>query len=178
MISNCPECGFKYDDVSPADASAAVRSFERRYRAPLTRFLAGEDAGAVLRHRPAEGTWSALEYAAHVRNSFQLARRSIERVMSEDAAHFPPVDPDEEARRLRFNDQDPEAVADGIATATAELAMVIESVPPEGWGRTATVAGLGEVDALWFARNAVHEGHHHLLDVGRVLRAARQGGHP
>ena len=28
----------------------------------------------------------------------------------------------------------------------------------------------------WMARNAVHEGQHHLLDIGRALRAARQAG--
>ncbi|MBV8561437.1 MAG: DinB family protein, partial [Acidimicrobiia bacterium] len=27
---------------------------------------------------------------------------------------------------------------------------------------------------LYFVRNAVHEGHHHLLDVGRVLRHVRE----
>ena len=46
----CEECGFEYESMSPADAAAALRSFGKRYRAPLTRFLAGEDGDALLEH--------------------------------------------------------------------------------------------------------------------------------
>ncbi|HWI03460.1 MAG TPA: hypothetical protein VNT52_06465, partial [Acidimicrobiales bacterium] len=65
--SKCQECGFDYETLDPAEIPAALRAFAKRYRAPLTRFLPGEDGDAVVRQRPAEGTWSALEYAAHVR---------------------------------------------------------------------------------------------------------------
>ncbi|MBV8160394.1 MAG: hypothetical protein JO265_05670, partial [Acidimicrobiia bacterium] len=60
----CDECGFVYAEVSPDDAVLRLRSLGRRYRAPLTRFLAGEDGDAILRRRPEPGVWSALEYAA------------------------------------------------------------------------------------------------------------------
>lgn len=62
----CEECGFDYDALAPADAPAAIRSFAKRYRAPLTRFLRGEDGDALVRRRPAPEVWSALEYAAPV----------------------------------------------------------------------------------------------------------------
>ena len=68
----CDECGFVYAEVSPEDAAEKLRSFGRRYRAPLTRFLAGEDGDTMLRQRPEEGVWSALEYAAHVRDVLAL----------------------------------------------------------------------------------------------------------
>jgi len=45
----CEECGFVYAEVSPSDAAEKLRSFGRRYRAPMTRFLAGEDGDTMLR---------------------------------------------------------------------------------------------------------------------------------
>ena len=68
----CEECGFDGDSLSPADTSTSLRSFVRRYRAPLTRFLPGEDGDAIVRQRPDPSTWSALEYACHVRDVFDV----------------------------------------------------------------------------------------------------------
>jgi len=172
--SVCSECGLDYSALLPGDISAALRSYERRYRAPLTRFLPGEDGDTLLRRRPAEGGWSALEYAAHVRNSFRLQSESLRRVLADDNPTLPPVDPDAEALSEGFNSEEPDEVAASLATAIAELAGEVDAIDPNQWTRTAYIAGLGEVDATWLARNAVHEGHHHLLDIGRVMRAARQ----
>ena len=174
--SACDECGLDYSALSPSDVSTAIRSYQRRYKAPLTRFLPGEDGEELLRRRPATGGWSALEYAAHVRNSFHLASESVRRVVQEDHPTFPPIDADEEVAREGFNAEPVETVADEVATAAGELADRIDGVPSDAWGRTASITGLGEIDALWLARNAAHEGHHHLLDIGRVMRAARQEG--
>jgi hypothetical protein len=56
--------------------------------------------------------------------------------------------------------------ADTFATVLAELADDEWRLPTiTGRGQPATIAELAVI--------AVHEGSHHLLDVGRVLRAAR-----
>ncbi len=65
-VVRCDECGFVYEDLAAAEIPAAIRSFAKRYLAPLSRFLPGEDGDAVVRQRPAPDTWSALEYAAVV----------------------------------------------------------------------------------------------------------------
>jgi hypothetical protein len=80
----CEECGFVYEDVDGADTPAAIRAFARRYRAPLTRFLRGEDGDALVRRRPAPETWSALEYAAHVRDVFLNYNRWVQQILAED----------------------------------------------------------------------------------------------
>ena len=46
----------------------------------------------------------------------------------------------------------------------------LEAVPTEGWHEE----GHEERSVLATARRAVHEGNHHLLDIGRVLRAVRE----
>ncbi len=172
----CEECGFVYAEVSPSEAAEKLRSFGRRYRAPLTRFLAGEDGDAILRQRPEEGVWSALEYAAHVRDAIRFNGYLARRTLTEDTPTLPAPNPDKAAADNNYNDEDPAAVADGLAERADKLAEVVEgNEDSASWDRTATWEGRdGEFTALYFVRNAVHEGHHHLLDVGRVLRHVRE----
>jgi hypothetical protein len=173
----CEECGFVYADVSPADASEKLRSFGRRYKAPLTRFLAGEDGDGLLRQRPEEGVWSALEYAAHVRDAIRFNGYLARRTLTEDHPTLPAPNPDQAAADNDYNAEDPAEVAAGIEERASKLAaMVDENADPASWERAAVWEGRedGEFTAVYFVRNAVHEGHHHLLDVGRVLRHVRE----
>ncbi|TMK89376.1 MAG: DinB family protein [Actinobacteria bacterium] len=171
----CDECGFVYADVSPDDAVARLRSFGRRYRAPLTRFLAGEDGGTLLRQRPEEGVWSALEYAAHVRDAIRFNGYLARRTLTDDRPTLPAPNPDQAAVDNNYNDEDAAEVAAGIEERAEKLAAMVEANDdPSSWERTAEWDGRdGDFTAIYFVRNAVHEGHHHLLDVGRVLRTVR-----
>ena len=170
----CEECGFEYESLSPADAAAALRSFGKRYRAPLTRFLSGEDGDRLLRERPSPDVWSALEYAAHARDAIRFNTYLARRALTEDAPELPFPNPDKVVVEERYNELDPASVADELGERAEKGAQLIESTDAELWSRTATFGSAGEFTALWFARNAVHEGHHHLLDVGRTLRHVRE----
>ena len=158
----CEECGFEGDELSPAEAIAALRRFPKRYRAPLTRLLPNEDP-SVLRRRPDPETWSALEYAAHVRELFAAYAARL-------GATVDARQPGDDA--LGSDQHDAAAVSDGLAASAELLASTLESVPPDAWDDV----GLGDGEertVLLAARRAVHEGNHHLLDIGRSLRAAR-----
>lgn len=168
----CDECGFDYDALEPADVPAALRSFAKRYRAPLSRFLPGEDGDSLVRQRPAPDTWSALEYAAHVRDVFENYDRWIRQILDEDRPTLEGPPPDELAVERRYNDDDPAAVAEAVAANAERLASTVEAVPADAWDRV----GLRrdeERSVRLHARRAVHEGSHHLLDIGRGLRAVR-----
>ena len=168
----CEECGFDDTGLSPTEAVAALRKFPRRYRAPLTRLLPGED-GSVLRRRPEASTWSALEYAAHVRDVFAAYASRVRRTLDEDRPTFDDEPgPDEAAAAGRYNEQDPATVADELEANAELLATTLEAVPADGWARVGVRHG-EERSVLLTARRAVHEGNHHLLDVGRSLRAGR-----
>ena len=167
----CDECGFEGDGLSPAEAVAALRRFPKRYRAPLTRLLPGED-GSVLRRRPAATTWSALEYAAHVRDVFAADASRVRRTLDEQRPTFDDPGPDELAQARRYNEQDPVRVAEELEANAEALASALEAVPDDGWERVGIRYG-EERSVLATARAAVHEGNHHLLDMGRSLRAAR-----
>ena len=172
----CDECGFVYAEVSPDDAATALRSFAKRYRAPLTRFLAGEDGDAILRQRPDEGVWSALEYAAHARDAIRFNGYLARRTLTDDHPTLPAPNPDKAAVENNYNDEAPAEVAAGIGERAEKVAAMIEANDdPSTWERTAEWDGRdGEFTAIYFVRNAVHEGHHHLLDLGRVLRHVRE----
>lgn len=170
--SRCQECGFDYETLDPAEIPAALRAFAKRYRAPLTRFLPGEDGDAVVRQRPSEGTWSALEYAAHVRDVFAAYDRWIGRCLKEDRPVLDGPTPDHLATERRYNDDDPIAVADALAANAEHLAATVESLPAGVWDRVG-VRRNEERSIRFTARRAVHEGNHHLLDIGRGLRAVR-----
>ena len=168
----CGECGFDDEALDPADAPATIRSFAKRYRAPLTRFLRGEDGDALVRQRPAPEVWSALEYAAHVRDVFESYDRWIRQILAEDRPVLEGPGPDELATQRRYNEDDPVAVADALAANAEQLAATVEAVPTEGWDRVGLRRDEERAVRL-HARRAVHEGSHHLLDVGRGLRAVR-----
>lgn len=171
----CSECGFSDEGMTSADAVAALRRFGKRYRAPLTRFLSGEDGGKLLRTRPEPGVWSALEYACHVRDVFGWYDERVRRSLVEDRPSFDGPSHEEVAEAERYNEQDPVAVVDALAANAERLADTLESVPGDGWDRVHLRWG-EERTVLLVARRAVHEGNHHLLDIGRGLRKVREAG--
>src|SRR2546423_1313814 len=91
----CDECGFAAETFVVPDVAETIRGFGRRYRAPLTRFLPGEDGDAVVRQRPDETTWSALEYAAHMRDVIMLWGWGLNAVLKDDHPVIPAPDQSE-----------------------------------------------------------------------------------
>lgn len=168
----CAECGFDFNACLPESMPETARGFVRRYRAPLSRGLPGEDLDAILRTRPEAGGWSALEYACHVRDAFVLTAHRIAKALDHDRPTFRVADREDAAITRDYNGQDPGAVLEELAAADDALAATLAAVPAAGWDRVG-VAGELELSVSWMGRNAVHEGTHHLLDIARAVRAAR-----
>jgi S-DNA-T family DNA segregation ATPase FtsK/SpoIIIE len=158
-----------------ADAPDALRAFGKRYRIPLTRGLKGEDLDALVRVHPIEGTWSALEYVCHMRDVLQIQRERLRRALVEDGFSPAPMGRDERVTEYRYNEQDPTTVADELDAAADALAVDIEAFSPTDFDRTMIYNYPERVERplTWVIQHTVHEGEHHLLDVGRVQRAAR-----
>jgi hypothetical protein len=118
--------------------------------------------------------WSALEYAAHTRDAFGFYRDRINRVLDEDRPHLDTHDWDAMAEARRYNDEEPANVADGIEMVCVGLTDRLSSLAPGGWDRVGIGTSGDERPVRVLAIRALHEGHHHLLDIGRSLRAARE----
>jgi hypothetical protein len=171
-MERCEECGFDPAELRPRDMVVAIRSFGRRYRAPLTRGLAGEDLDAVVRASPGAGVWSALEYAAHVSQVFAEFDDRVRAALAGDLPDEPVVD--WEGRVAAASPGlEREATAEAVDDAADSLATTLSELNEDEW-ELPTLTGRGrEVEVTELAVIAVHEGSHHLLDVGRVLRSAR-----
>jgi len=172
QAERCPECAFDPAGVTAADLPAAVAGLGRRYQAPLTRLLPGEDE-SILVARPLPGVWSALAYACHVRDVLAVFDGRIGRMLTEDNPDFGWWDHEAAVEADAYEKQAPAEVAAALAANAAATSARLAAVPDGGWDRTG-VRRDGEIfTVLGTGRFVLHEGTHHLLDIGRVLRAAR-----
>jgi S-DNA-T family DNA segregation ATPase FtsK/SpoIIIE len=171
----CDECQFDYDSEDEASIPDRIRTLGGRFRAPLTRFLPGEDGRAVLRAHPVEGRWSALEYACHVRDVLEVIDQRLAQALAEDVPTFVPMGREERVIDLRYDEQDPTEVAGAVAANASALADAFAALGPAEWARTGIYSfpEPTERSMRWMGQHCIHELHHHLLDVGRTLRVAR-----
>lgn len=169
----CPECGVDYDEITPHDAAGFMRMLPRRYRNVLTRvFRPGEDLEELIRRRPEPGVWSALEYTAHTAQTLDLLAPALRKTALEDNPFLFAFEPDEQAEEQAYNDWTLLQALSELESACADLSMAIEYTEPANWARVGTYPEpKGERSAVDLAREAVHEGIHHLRDVRRVLGA-------
>ena len=89
-----------------------------------------------MRAHPIEGTWSALEYACHVRDVMLIQRERLQRALVEEGYNPTPMGRDARVVEHHYNEQDPAAVADELATAADALAADVEAFTPSDFERT------------------------------------------
>jgi hypothetical protein len=161
-VERCDQCGFDYGAVPAATVSGRLRSFGPRYAAAL--------GGAPHpRRRPADGVWSPLEYACHVRDVFDVQRQRLALALREEAPVFEPMERDARAVKDAYNEQSPSTVLNDLAAAAHTLADAIDALSQAELARTG-VYPWPQPQArslLWLGRHSVHEGEHHLLDIVR-----------
>ncbi|CAA9260446.1 MAG: hypothetical protein AVDCRST_MAG50-2970 [uncultured Acidimicrobiales bacterium] len=169
---NCTACGYQPQTVSPSDAVVALRSFPRRFRAALAIHLDDPDPSGTLTSAPYPGGWSALEHAGHVRDILHALDLRLHRVLREDTPTLPetPQTPPGGA-----NEQGPEVVLAALTVNAEQLARTVSAVPGSDWLRRARRGGQ-DVTVLELAREAVHEGVHHLKALQQVLDHVRHTG--
>jgi hypothetical protein len=154
----CPECGMTAEDVRLADVAPRVRQSVARWRAVLAR--------ADVRDRPDESSWSPLEYACHVRDVCHLFDERLVLMLEHDEPSFANWDQDATAVEERYDQQDPDRVAEELAAEAEAIAARFVAVRPDQAGRSGrrsdgsvfTVATLGQ----YFLHDLVHHEH----DVG------------
>jgi DNA segregation ATPase FtsK/SpoIIIE, S-DNA-T family len=175
VVDHCDECQYTYASEDEATVPDRLRTLGARCGAPLTRFLPGEDGRALVRAHPIARGWSALEYACHVRDVLEVQLERLELARIEDTPTFEPMGREERVVDLAYDEQDPTEVVTAITANADALATAFESLTTDEWSRTGMYSypEVTERSLLWIGQHTVHELHHHLLDIGRTLRAAR-----
>ena len=165
----CPECGLDFDATPPSSVGQRLEPLVAEYR---TRLVPDSTDEEQLRKRPDPSTWSALEYACHVRDCFALYDRRVRTVLAEERPELPQMRRDEVAIERAYNEQSPASVAQEMADNFAGLAALFGEISGTEWQRVGVREG-EELSVAWMAVNTLHEARHHLMDIDRVLGLPR-----
>lgn len=168
----CPECGYMATSVGVEQLPSLIRDNAGDWEV----YLAAEN----VRQRPRPAVWSALEYAAHVRDVHRVFAERVQRMLDEDDPLFPDWDQDATAREADYASQDPATVAQELLDAADLAAVTYEKVPPDAWGRRgrrgqpSTGSGRrgSEFSVESLGRYHLHDVVHHLWDVRSAAKAA------
>jgi hypothetical protein len=177
-MDRCDQCGFSYDEVAVAHIPTRLRGSEPAFRAALLDDGAGTGArDAILRRRPQPGTWSALEYACHVRDVLLVQRDRAVLALVEENPGFARMYRDERVGLARYDAHPASQVAVQLGVAAELCATVFEGLTREQWDRPLiyNYPAPAPRDVAWLARNTVHEVEHHLGDIRSVLVAVTSG---
>ena len=165
---HCDACDFDGASYEPNPLLDAIRELGPRWRRILL------DAGDELRVRPAPQTWSALEYAAHSRDVTALHVFGVEQALTIDEPRFPEIDGSGLVERAAesYTAEDPHVVAMELEDETQKLADLAAAAGPDSWSRGITV-GDSHSDVRFLLEHALHDSHHHLVDVRNGLAVLR-----
>jgi DinB superfamily len=162
----CEDCGFDFDMVSRDDIT-------RRATAGV---CAASDvvAGGPLTslRRPIGDRWSAVEYAAHVRDVLLTIRDRLVIGLVEDNPGFKPLYRDERINLGLYRRDTADEVAAELHAAGAMFARLFDEIDPHLLSRPVQY-GFPDPSPrtlLWMGRQAVHEVEHHLGDIQENLR--------
>jgi len=168
-VTRCPECSYDYESLGRAEISQAVLALGEEHR-----ILLALVPPRWLRAHPRPGSWSALEYACHVRDVLRFQRERVALALAQDTPRFVAMRRDERAIEERYNEQEPVLVATQITYAAQQFAAALGELDDDGWVRTGVY--LWPEPAIrtleWVGRRTAHELAHHWFDDRRLLNSA------
>jgi hypothetical protein len=157
----CAECGFEAGAVAAEEVANRIRALTDPWPVVLGR--------PDVRERPDPATWSALEYACHVRDVCRLFEQRLHSMLEQDDPRFENWDQDETAVTERYREQQPADIAAGLAAAAASWADAYDAVTAAEWERPGTRSNGSRFTVLSLGRYGVHDLAHHLHDVGVAI---------
>jgi hypothetical protein len=129
-------------------------------------------APAQLRTSLGPDGWSANDVLAHLRSCADVWGGCIATMVAEDRPTLRAVNPRSWIKRTDYPELEFRPSLRSFATQRADLLAVLEPLPHEGWSRSATVTGAGNVlertVLSYAARLAGHE-RPHIKQVQRIV---------
>ena len=157
LAAPCPDCGYR-SGLPHAELAAATRANVQRWQTVLRR--------PEVAVRPADGVWSPLEYACHVRDVYRVFAGRLRLMLESDDPVFENWDQDETARQGRYWAADPARTSDELGAAGADYAAMLEGVRDEQWQRAGRRSNGSVFTVQTLAWYQLHDDVHHLWDVG------------
>ena len=165
--ATCAGCGLANGELASRAIGAQVRDEVH----PFGELLAAADDDAV-RQRPAPGSWSALEYGVHVRDSLSVFAERIIRTLAEHDPQLGWWDHEAAIADGMANESDVSAVVDDLQRNAAKLSEALRLVSEDDWDRPATRRNGERMTIELLARFSLHEVVHHRVDAAAALAAA------
>jgi hypothetical protein len=159
----CPDCGFDAGGFDPATVVAMIAANVADFRLLLQHPRAAE--------RPDDHTWSAVEYACHVRDVYRLYLYRLDLMLREDGPRFENWDQDVTAIADRYDEQAAATVALELEGAADMLAARYATVRHDQWSRTGFRSDGAVFTIDSFTRYLVHDPVHHVWDVRKGYAA-------
>jgi DinB superfamily len=176
-LERCEGCGFVWDLVPPAEVVFRIDETANRYR----RLLLPPDrpAGWAERvgTRPAEGVWSPLEYACHVRDVLFVQRDRVFVILVEDEPTFGPMHREERVTLGAYGQEELADVVAQIETAARMLARTLGLLSAAQFERRGIYGYPAPASRSlgWVGAQSLHEMLHHLDDITAALAPQRLG---
>ncbi|MDP5225843.1 MULTISPECIES: DinB family protein [Arthrobacter] len=153
----CPDCGFDPAGTTPERVSQMVLEQPVRWEAVLHR----EDVAV----RPDDGTWSPLEYAAHVRDVLELFRERLHLMVQTDGAAFDNWDQDATAVAKEYRTESPRRVLRQISEEATLTARAFRETPEAALGHHGLRSNGSSFTVTTLSAYFLHDLAHHLYDV-------------
>lgn len=133
---------------------------------------------AQLRAGPSQDEWSANEVLAHLRACADMWGGSIARIIAEEGPSLRAVNPRTWINKTDYLDLEFQPSLGAFAAQRAELVAALESLPPAGWSRAATVTGAGkplERTVLFYGRWLAGHERPHVKQIAGLTKRIRRG---
>lgn len=167
MDPTCSDCGYDYRTLSNDDASST-----------LVHEVA--DTVRTLRYRrqtapTPDGSWSALEYAGHLRDVLIVTRERTLHALREESPAVVTMGADDRVRRGEYANLSYFQTTAEISEAARRLAATWNRLSTQDWARTLRynypTPAIRELS--WLAAHIVHEVVHHRSDIERLTTARK-----
>jgi DinB superfamily len=155
----CPECGFEAARYPRESLATAIRDNVWSWPVVLER--------ANVRERPNDFTWSALEYAAHVRDVLTVYQERLRLMIESEDPLFANWDQDATALAERYNEQNPAPISLDLTDAGVALAGTLETLDDAQWARVGRRSDGANFTVRSLVTYMVHDLVHHRWDVNR-----------
>ncbi len=166
----CAECDIAFADVPVERALVVVAGIPAAAAAAVAEV---PDAARGL--RPAPGVWSVAAYACHLRDVYATYTIRLFRTRTERRPQLEPMLADLRAVRFGYDRCDVAAVLAQLAAHVEGFGQEAADVGAKEWDRVAVRRPDERRTARWLVRQAMHEGVHHVRDIGRVGQQVRGG---
>lgn len=168
----CPDCGFDAAGIDRRELGGKIRANAGAWRTVLGR-------GALVHERPpvpagASPVWSALEYAAHVRDVYELFTERVLLMLKKKNPSFANWNQDETALEKDYPSEDPDKVAYHLAVHAGKLADIFDRLSAEEWARTGERSDGSSFTVESLGVYLLHDPVHHLWDVEAGFAAIRE----